>query len=124
MARYLLIQHYEGGAACDAPMGTWDAADIRAHIDHQRTLNRELIAAGELVDAQGVAREARRVVSDGETVSVGAPGGGRLLAGYRVVDVGTEQRALEIAARASAAPGPGGVPVQQPIEVRQVMVDP
>ncbi len=124
MAKYLLLQHYEDAVACDAPMGTWDAADIRAHIDHQRTLNRELAAAGELIEAQGVAREARRVVSDGDTMSVGAPDGGRLLAGYRVVDVDTEQRALEIAARASAAPGPGGLPVQQPIEVRQVMVDP
>ena len=47
-----------------------------------------------------------------------------LLAGYRVVDVESEDRALEIAARASAAPGPAGVPIQQPIEVRQVMVAP
>ena len=44
-----------------------------------------------------------------------------LLAGYRLIDVESLDRALEIAARASAAPGPGGVPIQQPIEVRQVM---
>ena len=31
------------------------------------------------------------------------------------------ERAIEIAARVSAVPGPGGVPSQQPIEVRQVM---
>jgi len=43
------------------------------------------------------------------------------LAGYRMVDVESEARALEIAAKASTAPGPGGVPIQQPIEVRQVM---
>jgi len=43
-----------------------------------------------------------------------------MLAGYQMVDVETEARAIEIAATASAAPGPGGVPLRQPIEVRQV----
>jgi hypothetical protein len=47
-----------------------------------------------------------------------------LLAGYRLVDVETAGRAIEIAAQASAAPGPGGVPIQQPIEVRQVLSAP
>jgi hypothetical protein len=124
MAKYLLIQHYEAGEACDVPMGTWEPADIRAHIDHQHALNRDLAAAGELVDAQGVAQDARRVVSDGATSWVGASSGGPLLAGYRLVDVESEDRALEIAARTSAAPGPGGVPIRQPIEVRQIMVAP
>jgi hypothetical protein len=44
-----------------------------------------------------------------------------LLAGYRLVDVDSLDRALAIAARSSAAPGPGGVPIQQRIEVRQVL---
>jgi len=43
-----------------------------------------------------------------------------LLAGYRLVDVDSLNRALEIVARSSAAPGPNGVPIQQGIEVRQV----
>ncbi len=47
-----------------------------------------------------------------------------LLAGYRLVDVETAGRAIEIAAQASAAPGPGGVPIRQPIEVRQVLSAP
>jgi hypothetical protein len=47
-----------------------------------------------------------------------------LLAGYRLIDVETAERALEIAARASAAPGPDGVPIQQPIEVREVLSAP
>lgn len=42
------------------------------------------------------------------------------LAGFWVVDVATAERAYEIAARASAAPGPGGVPLNMAIEVRQV----
>jgi hypothetical protein len=44
------------------------------------------------------------------------------LAGYWVVDVETPKRAYVIAARASAAPGPGGVPLNMPIEVRPVMM--
>jgi hypothetical protein len=43
------------------------------------------------------------------------------LAGYQIVEVGSEERALEIAARLSAVPGPGGIGMQQPIQVRQVM---
>jgi hypothetical protein len=123
MAKYLLIQKYEGGN-CDEPMGAWDPADIRCHIDFQIALNKELTAAGELIDAQGVGEAAKRVVSDGTTSTVTVPEGEVLLAGYRVVDVESEQRALEIAARSSAAPGPRGRPLEQPIEVRQIMVGP
>ena len=46
------------------------------------------------------------------------------LAGYWIVDVESTERAYEIAARASAAPGKGGVPLNMPIEVRQVMSAP
>jgi hypothetical protein len=129
MSKYLLIQNYEGGA-CTEPMGTWDPADIRAHIDFQQGLNAELTESGELVDAQGVAgpEQAKRVTSDGTAAPVVRTGpfpeSSPLLAGYRIVDVESEARALEIAAKTSAAPGPAGVPLQQPIEVRQVMVAP
>ena len=47
-----------------------------------------------------------------------------LLAGYRLIDVDSAERALEIAARASAAPGQNGMPIQQPIEVREVLSAP
>jgi hypothetical protein len=123
MAKYLLIMHYEGGAGCDLPMSDWDPADIRAHIDFQGGLDADLAAAGELVDSQGVAPDAVRVVSDGTTSATG-PATGRLLAGYRIVDVESRDRALALAARMSAAPGPGGRPVQQPIEVRAIMTAP
>jgi hypothetical protein len=43
------------------------------------------------------------------------------LAGYQMFDVESLDRAIEIAARLSAVPGPGGRAIQQPIEVRQVM---
>ncbi len=43
------------------------------------------------------------------------------LAGYWIVDVENAEQAYAIAARASAAPGPGGEPLNMSIEVRQVM---
>jgi hypothetical protein len=130
MAKYMLLMSYTGAAACDVPMGEWPPEDIRAHIDFQQALDAELRDKGELVDAQGLAGPdlAKTVVSDGRTSPVVTDGpypeGKELLAGYWVVDVESEERALEIAAQASAAPGPGGVPIGQPIEVRQVMSAP
>ena len=48
------------------------------------------------------------VVTDGRY-----PEAKEFLAGYWMVDVDSEERAIEIAARTSAAPGPGGVPIEQ-----------
>ncbi len=127
MTKFLLLQKYEGGAGCDVPMTSWTPQDIMAHIDFQHVLNRELTESGELVDAQGLAGPelAKFVTFDGVGAPVVTDGpfleSKELLAGYRMVDVESEARAIEIAARTSAAPGPGGVPIQQPIEVRQVM---
>ncbi|KXF53692.1 MULTISPECIES: YciI family protein [Rhodococcus] len=127
MPKFMLLQHYEGGAGCDVPMTEWTPEDVQAHIRFQQDLNAELIAKGELVDAQGLAGPdvAKRVTFDGKGAPVVTDGpfpeSKELLAGYRLVDVESEERALEIAAQTSAAPGPDGVPIQHPIEVRQVM---
>jgi len=93
-------------------------------------LNRQLTERGELVDAQGLAgpERAKFVVSDGASAPVITDGpfpeSKELLAGYRMVDVETLERALEIAAQASAAPGSKGLPILQPIEVREVLSAP
>ena len=122
--KFLLLQNYEGGAGCTVPMDQWAPDDIKAHIDFQHTLNKELVDTGELVDAQGLAATAKFVTFDGAGSPVVTDGpfaeAKELLAGYRMVDVESEERAIEIAARASAAPGYRGVPIQQPIEVRLV----
>jgi hypothetical protein len=108
-------------------MNEWDPRDIRAHIEFQHTLNAELLGRGELVDAQGLAGpdQAKFVVSDGtnppKVIDGPYPESKELLAGYRLVDVDTLERALEIAAQSSASPGPGGVPIRQAIEVREIM---
>lgn len=130
MPKFMLLQNYEGGQACSAPMAEWSLEEIRSHIAFQQVLNAELLDKGEFVDAQGLSGPelAKKVVSDGVGAPVVTDGpfaeGKELLAGYRIVDVESEDRALEIAAKISAAPGPGGVAIQQPIEVRQVMSAP
>jgi hypothetical protein len=127
----MLMQAYGAVELEDClPMSEWAPEDVRAHIDFQHALNTELLDSGELVDAQGLAgpEAARFVVSDGvhppRIIDGPYPESKELLAGYRLVDVDSLDRALEIAARSSAAPGPGGAPIQQPIEVRQVLAAP
>jgi hypothetical protein len=120
--RFMLLQDYfvEGVE----PMTKWSPDDVKAHIDFQHRLNDELAQRGELVEALALAESARTVINDGvaPVVTDGPfPESKELLAGYRIVDVESPERALEIAARASAAPGPGGTPIRQPIEVREVM---
>jgi len=128
--RFMLLQNYGQVESDCAPMTEWSPEDIKAHIEFQQALNAELAELGELVDAQGLAGPelARFVVSDGISAPVITDGpypeSKELLAGYRLVDVETAERAIEIAARASAAPGQNGVPIRQPIEVREVLSAP
>jgi hypothetical protein len=128
--RFMLLQNYGPVESDCAPMTGWSPEDIKAHIEFQQALNAELAELGELVDAQGLAgpERARYVVSDGISAPVITDGpyaeSKELLAGYRLVDVETAERAIEIAARASAAPGQNGVPIRQPIEVREVLSAP
>ena len=128
--RFMLLQNYgEPGSGC-APMNEWAPEEVSAHIDFQIALNAELADLGELVDAQGLAGPdvAKFVTSDGvhpPVVTDGPyPESKELLAGFRLVDVDSLERAIEIAARASAAPGPGGAAIQDHIEVRQVLSAP
>ena len=125
MAKYLLIVTFEPGVV-DAPMDEWTPEEITAHLDYYRALNRQLVESGEQVQSEvltppDVARVVRsdgtaRVVTDGPFQEFK-----EWVAGFQVLDVDSEERALEIAALLSAVPGPGGVPLQQPIHVRRIM---
>jgi hypothetical protein len=108
----------------------WPAEDLKAHIGFMKRFGKELSESGELVAAEGLAspEQARIVrakkngapeVTDGPFAEAK-----EFLAGYWIVDVERPERAYEIAARASAAPGPGGAPLNMPIEVREVMSAP
>jgi len=128
--RFMLCQNYGGVESDCAPMSEWSPDEIGAHIEFQQALNNRLEELGALIDAQGLAGpdEARFVVADGTTAPLVTEGpfpeSKELLAGYRLVEVETLERALEIAAEISAAPGSGGLPIRQRIEVRQVMSAP
>jgi hypothetical protein len=107
----------------------WAPEDWRAHMDYWGELNRGLKEAGEWVEVQALTppSEGRlvRAGRKGVPVTDGPfPESKEFLAGYWIVDVDSPERAYEIAARASAAPGPDGAPLNMPIEVRQVMSAP
>jgi hypothetical protein len=127
MIRFYLLVNYDDGGVVSEPMQNWDPADIKAHMAYYEALNAELWASGELVGGEALAwpDSAKVVRSDGRSAPVVTDGpyaeAKEQLAGFQIIDVESIERAIEIAARVSAVPGPGGVPLQQPIEVRQVM---
>jgi hypothetical protein len=127
--KYMLLM--QASEQIDAPpIHTWDPADVKTHIQFMQDFNDNLVKDGELVDAQGLAgpNEAKvvRASRTGATeVTDGPfPESKEFLAGYWVIDVDSLDRAIEIAAAISVAPGPGGVALNLPIEVRQVMSAP
>jgi hypothetical protein len=128
MTRFLLIVNYDGGVV-DEPMMSWDPADIKAHLAYYEALTKELTESGELVGGERLAwpEKSKIVRADGKSAPVVTDGpyaeAKEQLAGYQIFDVESEERAIEIAARLSAVPGPGGAATQQPIEVRQIMED-
>ena len=124
--KYLLIVNFEPGVA-HTPMEEWKPEEIEAHLDYYRALERELVSTGELVETQILAGPdlGKIVTFDGVTAPVVTDGPFQefkeWIAGYQIVEVESEARAIEIAAKVSAVPGPGGRSTQQPIIVRQVM---
>jgi hypothetical protein len=107
----------------------WPHQDLQAHIAFMMSFVKELREAGELVAAEGLSfpDQAKLVRADrnGDPITDGVfPESKEFLAGYWIVDVDTPERAYRIAAKASAAPGPGGAPLNMPIEVRPVMSAP
>lgn len=104
----------------------WSKEDLQANISYMRQFNKELKNSGVLVATEGLAfpHQAKlvRAATDGTPVTDGIfPESKEFLAGYWIVDVDSPEDAYKIAARASAAPGPGGTRGSQPVEVRQIM---
>jgi hypothetical protein len=104
----------------------WPQKDLQAHVTFMMNLCKDLGESGELVGAEGLSfpdqAKLVRAGDDGLPVTDGVfPEGKEFLAGYWIVDVESPERAYAIAARASAAPGPGGRPLNMPIEVRPLM---
>jgi hypothetical protein len=125
--KYMLMMNTPGGGPYQ--ISQWPQADIKAHIAFMITFGKQLHESGELVAAEGLSGpdQARlvRAGRDGQPVTDGVfPETKEFLAGYWIVDVDSPARAYEIAAAASAAPGPGGAPMNMAIEVREVMSGP
>lgn len=126
--KYILMMNAPRGTG-DWDIFKWPPQDIEAHIAYWRSLNQELREAGELVSVEALTApaQAKRVRADqnGLPLTDGVfPETKEFLAGYWIVDVESAERAYAIAAKASAAPGPGGKPLNMSLEVRQVMQAP
>ena len=103
----------------------WSKTDVDAHMAVLQALNKELSDSGEFVSTQGLTGPEEAKVVRGEKKGVPVTDGvfpefKEFLLGYWIIDVQTPERAYDIAARISAAPGPGGVPTNMPIEVRRL----
>jgi hypothetical protein len=129
MPKYLLLKNYRGGPdpyrPCP-PMDQWAPEDVEAHMTFLGEVSKMLQDRGEYVDAQALTQartwvryggpDAAPVTTDGPH-----PETSDLVAGWYMVDVDSHERALELAAFISSEPGPGGEPLHEWIDVREVM---
>ncbi|RJS21201.1 hypothetical protein DRW03_17470 [Corallococcus sp. H22C18031201] len=125
--KYILMMNTPGNGPYQ--VANWPQQDLKAHIAFMMGFAKKLKGTGELLAAEGLAGpdQARRVRAgaDGKPITDGVfPESKEFLAGYWMVEVESPERAYAIAAEASAAPGPGGKPLNMAIEVRQVMSGP
>ena len=129
MAKYLLLKHYRGAPASvnDAPMDQWTPEEVDAHVQFMRDFAARLEETGEFVDTQALAPdgafvrydgEGRPPVTDGPFVETKD-----LIAGWYIIDVESWDRAVQLAGELSAAPGPGGKPIYEWLEVRPFLAD-
>lgn len=126
--KFMMMMNTPRGTG-DYQINQWTPEAFAAHIQFMKDLNRDLKKAGEFVEAQGLTPPGQAkivrygggkpIVSDGPF-----PESKEFLAGFWIIEVSTRERAYEIAARASSAPGPDGKPLVIPIELREVMTSP
>ncbi|GAA1219531.1 YciI family protein [Prauserella alba] len=126
--KYLLLKHYRGGPEPVVDYETidhWSPDEVDAHMRYMSDFASKLEATGEFVDAQALAPEGTFVRYDGEgrpPVTDGPFAETKdLVAGWMVIDVESHERALELAGELSAAPGPGGEPIHEWLELRPFM---
>ncbi|MPZ69571.1 MAG: hypothetical protein GEU71_08585 [Actinobacteria bacterium] len=125
--KYVLMMTGTSEGWDESGLAGWSPEDFKAHVDFMQQIGDDLTASGELVGSEGLAppQQAKVVKAnpDGSPAVTDGPfpEAKEFLAGYWIVDVESEERAIEIAAHNSTAPGPGGAPLNMPIEVRQIM---
>ena len=124
MKYILLMSSTEAGVSA---YQTWSVSDRDTHMQSLGAIMKEFGETGEFLETNGLAgpKEAKVVCGEknGLPVTEGIfPESKEFLLGYWIVDVATPERAYAIAGRISSAPGPGGIPTNMPIEVRQIRV--
>ncbi|MGH3415168.1 MAG: YciI family protein [Actinocrinis sp.] len=124
MAKYLLLKHYRGAPAAvnNVPMDQWTQEEISAHLKYMNDFAARLEGTGEFIDSQALSPDGMFVQYDGEgrpPVTDGPFAETKdLIAGWMVIDVDSRERAVELAGELSAAPGAGGRPIHEWLEVR------
>ncbi|PQD97940.1 hypothetical protein MPNTM1_01439 [Mycolicibacterium parafortuitum] len=124
MAKYLLLKHYRGAPASvnDVPMDRWAPEEVRAHIRYMQDFADRLKDTGEYVASHALAPDGAWVRHDGDgrpPVTDGPFAETKdLIAGFMIIDVDSYDRAVELAGELSAAPGAGGKPIHEWLEVR------
>lgn len=128
--KYLLLKHYRGGptpAVDYPPMDQWKPDEVDAHIQYMSDFAGRLESTGEFVDGQALAPEGAFVRYDGDgrpPVTDGPFAETKdLIAGWMVIDVDSWDRAVELAGELSAAPGVGGEPLHEWLEVRPFLTE-
>ena len=128
--KYLLLKHYRGGPAPAydwAPMDQWTPEEVDAHMQFMRDWAARLEQTGEFVDGQALAPGGAFVRYDGEgrPPVVDGPFAETkdLIAGWMVIDVESWDRAVQLAGELSAAPGAGGKPIHEWLEVRPFLTE-
>lgn len=127
MAKYLFLKHYRGAPASvnDVPMDQWTPEEIQAHMQYMEDFADRLKDTGEYVASQALSADGAWVRHDGEgrpPVTDGPFAETKdLIAGFMIVDVDSQARAYELAGELSAAPGAGGKPIHEWLEVRPFM---
>jgi len=125
--KYMLMMNTPGGGPYQ--IASWPHEDLMRHIQFMKTFIKKLQDAGELAAAEGLSGPDRakrvRAGADGKPITDGVfPEAKEFLAGYWIIDVDSAERAYQLAAEVSAAPGRAGVPLNMAIEVREVMTAP
>ena len=129
MAKYLLLKHYRGApeAVSNVPMDQWAPEELSAHIKYMNDFAERLQQSGEYVNSQALAPGGEWVRYDGEgrpPITDGPfPETKDLIAGWMIIDVDTYDRAVELAGELSAAPGVGGEPIHEWLELRPFLTD-
>ena len=125
MAKYLLLKHYRATTPTPnsfEPMSEWKPEEVDAHIQYMNDFATRLEHSGEFVDGQALSPEGMWVRYDGEgrpPVTDGPFAETKdLIAGWMIIDVDSQERAIEVAGELSAAPGANGEPIHEWLEVR------